>query len=381
MTTSAPESIALWALTENGARLARELAEGWPGGDLYLSARVAAIDPRAHVFDKLGPAVAERFSAYRAHIFFMATGIVVRTIAPHLAHKAVDPAVVVVDDRATWAISLVSGHLGGANRLAAAVAKQFGAQAVITTATDVNGKPAVDLLARELGLVIENPAAIKDVNAALLQNAPICCHDPFGLVAPHLPHTQTAAPAKDGSAPDFGTRTGVYVDDRLAELPPQVLVLRPPTLVAGMGCKRGTPKAELHTLLESALNEHQLARASLRAVASVDLKVDEVGLVELAAELGLPLECHSRALLARITHTPSPSAAVQKQIGIPSVCEAAALTSTPQGTLIVPKMKTPNATVAIARRHSFKRPSPERPLAKRPPAPRASTSSVSAPET
>jgi cobalt-precorrin 5A hydrolase len=129
-----------------------------------------------------------------------------------------------------------------------------------------------------------------------------------------------------------------------------------------MGCNRDTPAAELRDLLEAALKRHGLALASLSAIASVDLKADEAGLKELARELGLPLQCHPRALLAKIPHTPSPSAVVQKHIGVPSVCEAAALTSAPQGTLIVPKMKTPNVTVAIARK---------------PPAPRACTSSAS----
>jgi cobalt-precorrin 5A hydrolase len=327
---------------------------------------VAAPYPRAQRFEKLGPAVAEQFSVCRAHIFFMATGIVVRTIAPLLAHKTIDPAVVVVDDRASWAISLVSGHLGGANQLATAVAERLGARAVITTATDVNHKPSVDLLAQELGLIIENPAAIKDVNMALLNGAPLYCHDPLGRVHPRLPQAGAAPLGEGQRTPDFGTAPGVYVDDRKVDLPPGVLVLRPPTLVAGMGCNRGTPKAELGVLLATAMEKHGLAMKSLFAIASVDLKADEAGLIELAADLGVPLHCHSRAALAKITTAPSPSAVVQQHIGVPSVCEAAALTSAPQGTLIVPKMKTQNVTVAIARRTI---------------APRGSTSSVSAPAT
>lgn len=354
------EKIGLWALTPNGAGLADRLAGEWPAADLHLSRRVAGPYPRARRFDKLGPAVEKYFPAYKAHLFFMATGIVVRTIAPLLAHKTRDPAVVVVDDRANWAVSLVSGHLGGANRLAEAVAETLGAQAVITTATEVNDKPAVDLLARELGLVIENPEAIKHMNMALLTDAPFYCHDPFELMTSRLPRSTEAL------ASDFASRPGVYVDDRCAELPPQVLVLRPPTLVAGMGCNRGTPMTELLELLMSALETHRLSPASLGAIASVDLKADEKGLVELAAELDLPLECHSREDLKKVTNLPSPSAMVQKHIGVPSVCEAAALTSAPEGTLIVPKMKTINVTVAIARRAI---------------APPGSTSSASAPAT
>ena len=364
-----PEHAALWALTPNGARLADHLAGEWPGTEVYLSARVAAPYPGARIFDKLGPAVEKHFSTHRAHIFFMATGIVVRTIAPLLAHKTKDPAVVVVDDRANFAISLVSGHLGGANRLAAAAAERLGAQAVITTATDVNQKPAVDLLAQEAGLVIENPEAIRHINAALLEEAPICCHDPLGLVAPRLPSTLTPPPGPESRPPDFGSHPGLYVDDRVVDLPPRVLVLRPPTLVAGMGCNRGTATAELRGLLESALNRHGLAPKSHAAIASRHLKADEKGLNELAGELGLPLACHPRSDLAKNTHAPSPSAVVQHHIGVPSVCEAAALTSAPRGALIVPKMKTSNATVAVARR----------PPAKGRFAPRDSTSSASAP--
>ncbi|MEJ2640770.1 MAG: cobalt-precorrin 5A hydrolase [Desulfosarcinaceae bacterium] len=361
-----PGPIALWALTPNGAGLADRLAESRPSAALHLSTRVAAPYPQAQPFDKLGPAVAKHFSAYRAHLFFMATGIVVRSIAPLLEHKTQDPAVVVVDDQARWAVSLISGHLGGANRLAEAVAEHLGARAVITTASDVNHKPAIDLLARERNLVIVNPEAIRSVNMALLTGAPLGCHDPFELVSPRLPQAEAVSITGAAAAPDFGHPPGIFVDDRRMDLPVHVLVLCPPTLVAGIGCRRGTPKAELFALLEKALDKHHLARASLCAIATADLKADEAGLVELAADLGVPLECHSRAALAQITNAPSPSAVVQERIGVPSVCEAAALTSAPQGALIVPKMKTSNATVAIARKH----------LARR-----DCTSSASAPET
>lgn len=356
--------IALWALTPNGARLAGRLADGWPAAIRHLSTRVADREPKAICFDKLGPAVEKYFSAYRAHVFFMATGIVVRTIAPLLSHKTKDPAVVVVDDQAHWAISLVSGHLGGANRLAVEIAEHLGAQAVITTATDVNRKPAMDLVARELGLGIENPGAIKTVNMALLTDAPLLCHDPYKLLAPHLPRLEAPPLSGEDGRPDFGDTPGICVEDRRMVLPAQVLVLHPPSLVAGMGCNRGTSKKELLELLETALESHNLARGSLGAIATVDLKADEAGLLELAAELNLPLTCHSRAVLAKVTNTPSPSAMVEKHLGVPSVCEAAALTSALPGKLIVPKMKSPNVTVAIARR----------PLAHR-----DSTSSVSAP--
>ena len=343
MTAAKAKRTAVWALTPNGARLARTIAGALDGGTLFLSTRIAADD--AVAFERLGDEVDRQFTRFDGHIFVMATGIVVRTIAGHLVHKTRDPAVVVCDEAGEFAVSLLSGHVGGANTLARQVATVTGGRPVITTATDVNRVPAVDLIAVENGLAIENPEAIKTVNMALVTGDPIYIHDPYAKVAPHLP----AAQLRPVEAPVFpDAQPGLFVDHMRLDLPPHVLVLRPGSLVAGMGCNRGTAMQEMRDLLEETFATGNLALASLRALATVDLKADEAGLVALAESLAVPLTTFSRDRLGSVPHVPSPSAMVEKHIGVKSVCEAAALLATHNGRLIVPKRKTANVTLAVA---------------------------------
>ena len=248
MTLLADSHTAVWALTPGGARLAGRIAEAMPGSTVFLKETVADTVDGAVAFTRLKDAIERQLNTFPQHIFIMATGIVVRSIAGHLVHKTQDPAVVVCDERGRFAISLVSGHVGGANALAQRVSAITGGQSVITTATDVNQKPAIDLIASGNGLVIENPAAIKMVNMALITGAPIFVHDPFNQVIPHLPAEQVK-PFKD--LPSDPQNAAVFVDHMCLDLPGHVLVLRPGSLVAGMGCNRGTDVAEMRDLLVS----------------------------------------------------------------------------------------------------------------------------------
>lgn len=353
-----PNRIAIWAVTPNGVDLAAKLRKQWAGVVIYCSRRLVptggALEVQAcvKIFDGLIAVVQENFRRFDGHVFIMAAGIVVRAIGPLLRHKAVDPAVVVVDDQGKFAISLLSGHIGGANRLAARTAELLGAMPVITTATDVNGRPAIDVLAVELGLAIENPAAVKGVNMALLAGRPVALWDPWGLVAPVL--------GADVQAVDLAVvaafspeQPGVYADDRCAPLPEHVLRLRPPSLAAGIGCNRDTAAEEIAALLKAALAEGGVSERSLWKIASIDLKRDEPGLLALARTLGVPLHFYSAESLNQVRHVPNPSAMAAKHVGVHSVCEAAAILAAQQGHLIVAKRKSANATVAIARRASL----------------------------
>ena len=335
----------IWALTPGGARLAGRIAAAMPGSTVFLKGTVAGTVDGAVAFTRLKDTIKRQFNAFPQHIFIMATGIVVRSIAGHLVHKTQDPAVVVCDELGRFAISLVSGHVGGANALAQRVSAITGGQAVITTATDVNQKPAIDLISSRNGLVIENPASIKTVNMALITGAPIYVHDPFNQVVPHLPAKQVK-PFED-LPPDQQT-AAVFVDHMCIDLPGQVLVLRPGSLVAGMGCNRGTDVSEMRDLLERTFRANCLCLSSLRSLASVDLKADEPGLLALAESLKINITFFTRQQLNTVAQVPNPSAMVEKHIGVQSVCEAAALLATQRGRLIVPKQKTANVTLAVA---------------------------------
>jgi len=343
LNTVSENKIALWAITPNGAALAVRMTAAFPNADVFGTDRLGRLPETAVRFGSLSKAVAAHFRRYSGHVFIMATGIVVRTLQGLLVHKTVDPAVVVVDDRGTFAISLLSGHIGGANRLAEQVAAAIGAQPVVTTATDVNGAAAIDLLAAEAGLAVETPSAIKTVNMALLTGSPLEVHDPLGLLAGRLP-----AVAPESSVTPAAAR--IWVDDRISAAPPGALVLRPPSLVAGIGCNRHTGAEEIRELLFGTLRSAGLAAACLKGLASIDLKRDEPGLIALARELDLPLQFFSREAIGAVeAAVPTPSAAVAKHIGVKSVCEATAILAARGGTLIVPKRSSRNATVAVAR--------------------------------
>jgi cobalt-precorrin 5A hydrolase len=355
--------IALWAVTPNGLKIAKQLQDKWHTAALFCTKRLweGNLSHSAHPFDRLKSALDEQFGQYDGHIFIMATGIVVRSIAPFLNHKTVDPAVVVMDDGGRFAISLTSGHLGGANFLAEQAASHLNATAVITTATDANGKPAIDLLAGENDLKIENPSCIKAVNMALLTDSALRLHDPDNRLGMHLPGAvDFAADTRlDASSDGVLPSAGVWIGDTVCDLPVGTLVLRPPSLVAGIGCNRHTPCEEIRDLLLQILKQFALSPDSLSAIASIDLKSDEQGLLQLAEEMDLPIHFFTKEELARVDDIPTPSATVAKHVGVSSVCEAAAILASRNGGLIVPKQHTRNVTVAISRR-AFMSSAPDR---------------------
>ena len=349
--------IAIWVVTPNGIKIARRIAALRPYADTYLSVRLSEATGAILTFDKLSEELSQKFNRYAGHIFIMSTGIVVRVIAPLITGKTTDPAVVVIDDQGQHAVSLLSGHLGGANALTLQVAEIIGARPVITTATDVNRRPAIDLLAKEKNMAIENPRAIKIVNMALLTDQKIFIHDQYGLLRDEIPNAiqlegevaiDTVLNPPGFSLDDH--TAAIFVGDRQIEFSPNVLILRPATLVAGIGCNRNTSMEEIKDLLDEVLKKNRLAGACLKRIATIDLKADEPGMVALAKDLNLPIELFSREQLNSVKDIQTPSTVVEKHVGVKSVCEAAAILGSQMGALIVPKQTAPNVTVAIARK-------------------------------
>lgn len=346
---------AIWSITTNGLKLAKKIAGGLSDADIFASDKLPNDEGDISTFRSLSDALTGVFYQYSGHIFIMSTGIVVRIIAPFIRSKLEDPAVVVMDDHGNHAISLLSGHLGGANALATEVAELIQAKPVITTATDVNQIPAIDVLAKERHLNIENPQAIKTVNMALLKGEPICLHDPFRVLGDSIdaiPWSAEILPPGTGSTEkrrDDDSISYVFIDDAVVDLSSGVLVLRPPTLIAGMGCNRNTPVEEMKNLLEAVLTQFHLSGKSLCGLASINLKADEPGLLALAETMGLPLYFYAKEELNQVREIKNPSSMVEKHIGVKSVCEAAAILAARNGTLVVPKQTNRNVTVAIAR--------------------------------
>jgi cobalt-precorrin 5A hydrolase len=364
--------IAIVALTRSGVQLALQLQAQLAESVCHVPMRHRfALSMAAQGFHKLADLMRELWSNRRAIICIMASGIVVRQIAPLLDHKSRDPAVVVVDELGRFAVSLVSGHLGGANRLAIRVAEITGGQAVITTASDVQHRPALDLIAREAGLKIENPEMVSRLARALLEDELIWVFDPDRRLEPYLQEVSNVIRCSSPSEvrPDLGgqgsseqippsaageaprSAAGIWVSERLVPEGLCCLMLRPANLVVGIGCNRGTAAREIVELLEHVFLREGLSPLSVRNLASIDLKADEPGLREAAHLLDVPIEFFAKEHISRVT-VPSPSPVVEQHIGVPNVCEATALLSAKSpdfAALIVPKQKTANVTLAVAR--------------------------------
>nr|WP_091293704.1 precorrin-3B C(17)-methyltransferase [Micromonospora halophytica] len=358
-------TVGLVAATAAGRRHARILADAWPHARLVESAGVA-------------DALRAAWTQCSAVVAFLATGAVVRILAPLLGDKRTDPAVVVVDEAARHAVALLGGHAGGANTLAVEVAALLDARPVVTTATDAVGLPGLDTL----GWPVEG--AVAAVSRAILDGEPVRLLADSTWPLPALPPNVLVEPVPaDGMAPtdpaqraqraqrdelagpgvagrhrvagpdpDGGTGDGgwrLLVTDRIVPLDDRTAVLRPPSLVAGIGSSRGVAAAEVSDLLHRALADADLAPASLRCLASVDLKADEEGILATARALGVPLETRPAAELAAVD-VPHPSDVVRAVVGTPSVAEAAALAG--GGTLLVPKTASAMATVAVARHNA-----------------------------
>lgn len=342
---------AVYALTPAGARLGRALAREL-GADLFVTRRLEPDHPGATAFDALVPFVGTVFAAYRRHVFVAAAGIVVRAVAAHLRGKGGDPAVVALDQRGRFAVSLVSGHLGGANALAREVAAITAGTAVVTTATDTEDLPALDVLAAERGLAIADLGAVKAVNIALLAGDPVQVLDPddrLGLRgAPGAPEPW---PGHFVHLPEPGAwrpgLPGVRVTERAVAAGGGELVLHPPCLAVGLGCRRGASADEIVAAVEGTLAAAGLSPLALLGLASIGLKRDEAGLLEAAARLGKAILFYETGDLKDIA-VPNPSARVQRETGVPGVCEATAMKLAGTKDLLVQKTRCGNVTVAVA---------------------------------
>jgi cobalt-precorrin 5A hydrolase / precorrin-3B C17-methyltransferase len=313
----------VWA-TPAGAALAAHLARAWPDARAYPG----------------GPRTALRaaWAECDAVVAFMAAGIALRLAAPLLGDKRRDPGLVCVDDAGRFAVALAGGHAGGANRLAARVARTLGATPVVTTASDALGHPALDDLGADLGFRIEPGADLAAVGAAIAAGGPVTLVADQRWPLPPMPAAVIGA--------DVANAPCLLITDRVVDPPRPAVVYRPPSLVVGVGCSRGAPAAEILQLVDRALCDAGLVGASVAGLVSVDAKRHEPGLLQASRERGWALRFHPAERLASVP-VPNPSAAVARAVGTASVAEAAALAEAAE--LVVPKRKSARATVAVAR--------------------------------
>lgn len=320
------ERVGVVAATAAGRAMAARIAAALPGRVLVLDEPTAADGLR------------RAWGSCSSVVAVLAAGAVVRVLAPLIAAgaKTSDPAVLAIDESGRFVVPLLGGHAAAANRLAAELAEILGAQAVLTTATDATGLVGLD----DLGWPVSGDVA--GVTRRLLDAELVTVSSERRWPLPSLGASVVAVVGA------VGRGDGIVITDRTG-VEGEVLV-RPPSLVAGMGASRGVSADEVQRLLQDALDDAGLARESVAAIATAEIKADEAGLLELARRLGVALVTHPDAALASVA-VPNPSETVRAAVGVPSVAEAAAVLGVHgrPGELIVTKRASAMATVSIAR--------------------------------
>lgn len=270
-----------------------------------------------------------------ALVFVGAAGIAVRSIAPYVRDKCTDPAVLSVDELGKFVIPLLSGHIGGANALALQLAEALGAVPVVTTATDINGRFSADAWAARRGLFVSDMHAAKEVSAAILERTvPLCCDFP---IAGELP---------PGTEPGDSGEVGICISWRNKQPFGETLLLVPPVLHLGLGCRRGTPAETIKEAVDQVLAEHRIHPKAIQCAASIDLKQDEPGLLDCCAGQGWPVTFYSAEQLAALGGGFTPSERVLRVTGVDNVCERAARMGARR--LVVRKTAHHGVTVALA---------------------------------
>lgn len=309
--------------------------------------------------------IGEQFTDYDAHVFIVSVGAVVRMIAPFIKSKKTDPAVICIDDMAKFTICLLSGHIGRGNEFTQRIATALHSTPVITTASDRKGTLAVDILGRDQGFQLEDSdrnltvgaaAVVNEQRVLLWQQTGETTFWPHAKPWPKGIHYHTELPEDWQDYEFYLTITDRATACLPAELIERGVIYRPKSLVVGMGCDKGTSVATLRQGLAGTFKEFGLSLKAIAAIATIDIKTAEPGLIALAEELGVPVVSYDAATLDTVAErVPNPSAVVKKYIGTATVAEGAALLASGGEELLVAKQKylgedSRNMTAAISRK-------------------------------
>ena len=353
-----PESIAVFCLTPGGVRLAKRMQQHLP---LTCFCTEKLVESGFQAFNgSFAKTVREAFESYTALIVIGSTGMTIRVIAPLLKDKLTDPAVVVIDERGQHVISLLSGHVGGANELTRYLATVLDAEPVITTATDVNELAALDVLAKQLDADMHDfRQAVKTVNQMLVSDQRV------GLYWDHdsLPESNQCWPVDHydtrGFIPvgqleslpsDLAALVIVSLRDQLPDFPIPVFKLVPRRIVAGIGCRRNTESQLLIKLLQQQFSRYAFDPLALRSIGSVSIKADELGLQQLSELYRVPFQVFSVDLLKQHEHRFPTSEFVQKTIGVGAVSQPVAWLMS-EGNLVGETLREQGVTITLGVSH------------------------------
>lgn len=318
--------IAIWSVTRGAGRVAYRLGSEI-SADIYTLKKFE-INNTLQI-DNFTDELGKQFNRYDAHIFIMATGIVIRKIAPLIKSKDVDPAVVVIDEQERFVISLLSGHLGGANELASDLAQQFSLLPIITTSSDITGKIAIDTLSQKMNCEMENLEKAKNITSLIVDNKKV------DILLP-----------KNVTFGENGNSEGVVITSNKENI--EVMRLYPKNLILGIGCRRGTLKEDILKAVDILMKKYNLSYKSIRKIATVDVKADEIGLIDASKELGHEPIIIDRSEILTVENNFKGSEFVKKQIGVTCVSEPCAyLASNKNGKFIEQKFIYNGITISI----------------------------------
>ncbi|NLM05330.1 MAG: cobalt-precorrin 5A hydrolase [Tissierellia bacterium] len=291
---------------------------------------------------KISKEVESDFKEYDALIFISSTGIAVRMISKYIVSKETDPAVLVIDDMGRFTISLLSGHIGGANELTLNISKVLGNTPVVTTATDGRGIEAVDVFAKRMGYKIDNLAKVKDLMSMRINEGKIHCYSETGEY-----------PSDDGliRSDDFESREAdgwIYISSDLREFNTPVCRLIPRNVNVGIGCRRGIKRSTLETVLLKAFDLAKLDIRGIGRIASIEDKKDEEGIIELAKKYGVDFITFTRDEINSVKDLRERSDFVRETMGVYAVSEPSAILL--GGELILTKYKEDGVTISITKK-------------------------------
>ena len=303
-----------------------------------LAARLGGTSDRCRPPVTLEDWTSRHFQDCDALVFVGAAGIAVRAIAPYIHDKTTDPCVVVVDERAQYAIPILSGHIGGGNALAKEIGVACGAMPVITTATDINGVFAFDEWGRRSGCRVMNKEEIKRVSQALLSGDPVrvCTEFPIAGKVPTDVTLVNAAPYD------------VYIGIHTPTVREHVLWLVPRIGTLGVGCRKNVPEQMIGASIQQALREWSISELAVKDLATIDLKKTEEGLIRFCDQHDYELHTYSADELRKVPGTFKHSAFVANVTGVDNVCERSAVLGSDGGELVGWKTAFGGVTAALA---------------------------------
>jgi len=324
------------AITKNGITLALKLKEKLNCAEIYTLKKFKTDEVNV-IKGKLDKFTGKIFKKHKILIFIMATGIVVRTISKHIKHKTIDPGILVIDEKGKNVISLLSGHLGGANKETQIVAGLINANPVITTASDLSNKLSVDMIAEKYNCTIDAMDKAKNITALIVNNKPVHLMSDYDIDIPDYLKVYKEKP--------LGF---IIISNKTDKTLKNSVKLMPRNIIIGIGCKKGIKKKRIYKQIKSYLKDLKIEPRSIKTTATIDIKKDEKGIIKTAKALGCGLKLFSPDQIKAVEDNFTKSKLVKEKIGVSNVCEACAyLAGNRSGRMILNKTNKNGVSIAI----------------------------------